>query len=277
MLEIKDLTKKYNSRIILDNINFTFKDNKIYGIIGKNGAGKTTFLNILDQNIKSDGGDVLLDKNKILESDVSLVPTTPNVPLFLTGREFLEFYLEINKKRIKNMKSVCEYFEMVNISLEDQDKIMKEYSTGMKSKMQTLVNIISDKKVLLLDEPFTSLDILVQEQMKKLLREIKKNKIIVITTHILEIAIELCDEIIILKDGKFNLIEKKDLNDNEYGRPNQTIQHHHPTPSLGAVYHLARDVVHHQLCPVPCCRSRQHHLQDAFRGTWRCDDLHHAL
>ncbi len=216
MLEIKDLTKKYNSRIILDNINFTFKDNKIYGIIGKNGAGKTTFLNILDQNIKNDGGDVLLDKNKILESDVSLVSTTPNVPLFLTGREFLEFYLEINKKKIKNMKSVFEYFEMVNISLDDQDKIMKEYSTGMKSKMQTLVNIISDKKVLLLDEPFTSLDILVQEQMKKLLREIKKNKIIVITTHILEIAIELCDEIIILKDGKFNLIEKKDLNDNEY-------------------------------------------------------------
>ena len=114
------------------------------------------------------------------------------------------------------MKSVSEYFEMVNISLEDQDKIMKEYSTGMKSKIQTLVNIISDKKVLLLDEPFTSLDILVQEQMKKLLREIKKNKIIVITTHILEITIELCDEIIILKDGKFNLIEKKDLNDNEY-------------------------------------------------------------
>ena len=216
MLEIKDLTKKYNNRIILDNINFTFKDNKIYGIIGKNGAGKTTFFNILDQNIKSDGGEVLLDKNKILESDVSLVPTTTNVPLFLTGREFLEFYLEINKKKIKNMKSVSEYFEMVNISLEDQDKIMKEYSTGMKSKMQTLVNIISDKKVLLLDEPFTSLDILVQEQMKKLLREIKKNKIIVITTHILEIAIELCDEIIILKDGKFNLIEKKDLNDNEY-------------------------------------------------------------
>lgn len=216
MLEIKNLIKKYNNRIILDNINFTFKDNKIYGIIGKNGAGKTTFFNILDQNIKSDGGEVLLDKNKILESDVSLVPTTPNVPLFLTGREFLEFYLEINKKKIKNMKSVSEYFEMVNISLEDQDKIMKEYSTGMKSKMQTLVNIISDKKVLLLDEPFTSLDILVQEQMKKLLREIKKNKIIVITTHILEIAIELCDEIIILKDGKFNLIEKKDLNDNEY-------------------------------------------------------------
>ena len=175
MLEIKDLTKKYNNRIILDNINFTFKDNKIYGIIGKNGAGKTTFFNILDQNIKSDCGEVLLDKNKILESDVSLVPTTPNVPLFLTGREFLEFYLEINKKKIKNMKSVSEYFEMVNISLEDQDKIMKEYSTGMKSKIQTLVNIISDKKVLLLDEPFTSLDILVQEQMKKLFRAIKKN------------------------------------------------------------------------------------------------------
>ena len=75
-----------------------------------------------------------------------------------------------------------------------------------------------------MDEPFTSLDILVQEQMKKkLLREIKKNKIIVITTHILEITIELCDEIIILKDGKFNLIEKKDLNDNEYKKKNYSV------------------------------------------------------
>ena len=216
ILQTNHLTKTIGGKELVSNVNLHIKKGEIYGFLGPNGAGKTTFFNILDQNIKSDGGEVLLDKNKILESDVSLVPTTPNVPLFLTGREFLEFYLEINKKKIKNMKSVSEYFEMVNISLEDQDKIMKEYSTGMKSKMQTLVNIISDKKVLLLDEPFTSLDILVQEQMKKLLREIKKNKIIVITTHILEIAIELCDEIIILKDGKFNLIEKKDLNDNEY-------------------------------------------------------------
>ena len=204
MLEIKDLTKKYNSRIILDNINFTFKDNKIYGIIGKNGAGKTTFLNILDQNIKSDGGDVLLDKNKILESDVSLVPTTPNVPLFLTGREFLEFYLEINKKRIKNMKSVCEYFEMVNISLDDQDKIMKEYSTGMKSKMQTLVNIISDKKVLLLDEPFSALDPKLRIEMQDLMDQLceeKKLTMLLVTHQPKEIERHI-DRVIEIHQGK---------------------------------------------------------------------------
>ena len=114
------------------------------------------------------------------------------------------------------MKTSSEYFKLVDIKEDDQNKLMKDYSTGMKNKIQTLLGIISNKEILLLDEPLTSLDIVVQEEMKELLKSVKNSRITIVTTHILDIAIDLCDEIVILKDKKLELIEKKDLNNAKY-------------------------------------------------------------
>lgn len=215
-LDVLNLSKKYGSKEVLKDISFTFENNKIYGIIGRNGAGKTTFFQALNHDIDIDDGKILLNKQELQENNISFVPAVPNVPLFLTGREFLTFFLEINKNKIKSLKTIDEYFEMVDIGIEDQNKVMKEYSTGMKNKMQTLIGIISEKPILLLDEPLTSLDIVVQEEMKGLLRSIKKKRIVIITTHILDIALDLCDSILILKDEKMELVERKALNNKEY-------------------------------------------------------------
>ena len=86
----------------------------------------------------------------------------------------------------------------------------------MKNKIQILVNVISNPKIILLDEPLTSLDIVVQEEMKKLLLSLKQNHIIIFSTHILELATDLCDEIVVLSNKNLELIEKKDLNSNKY-------------------------------------------------------------
>ena len=86
----------------------------------------------------------------------------------------------------------------------------------MKNKIQILINIISDPKVILLDEPLTSLDIVVQEDMKKLFKSLKKDHIIILSTHILELATDLCDEIVILSNKKLELIEKNNLNTKRY-------------------------------------------------------------
>ena len=86
----------------------------------------------------------------------------------------------------------------------------------MKNKMQMLINFISNAEVLLLDEPLTSLDVVVQDDMKKLFKKMKKNHIIIFSTHILDIALDLCDEIIILNNQKLELIEKKSLNTKSY-------------------------------------------------------------
>ena len=215
-LEIKNLYKSYGKKEVLKNINFTFEEGKIYGLLGRNGAGKTTFFNALNEDIKIDSGECFLDNKKLETSDIGYVVSTPQVPEFLTGREFLQFYLDINKDNIKDLKDIDYYFDLVKLNKEDQNLLLKEYSHGMKNKIQMLINIIANPKVILLDEPLTSLDIVVQEEMKKLFKDYKENHIIIFSTHILELAVDLCDEIIILNNKQIELIEKKDLNTKKY-------------------------------------------------------------
>ena len=124
--------------------------------------------------------------------------------------------MEINKDKVDKDKTVDDYFSLVQISREDQDKLLKDYSHGMKNKMQILINVIAHPRVILLDEPLTSLDVVVQDEMKKLFKSLKNKHIIIFSTHILEIAMDLCDEIIILNNGKLELIEKSNLNTKKY-------------------------------------------------------------
>lgn len=217
-LIVKDLTKKFDQKQVLTDINFTFEQGKIYGLLGRNGAGKTTFFNCLNKDIPFDSGTFLLedkDQKEVTLSDIGYVLSTPNVPEFLTGREFLKFFLEINQKEIKDLKSIDEYFDFMHIEVEDRDKLLKDYSYGMKNKMQMLVNIIANPKILLLDEPLTSLDVVVAEEMKQMLKSIKKDHIIIFSTHIMELALSLCDEIVILNHGKLEEIDRNNISDKE--------------------------------------------------------------
>ena len=219
-LDIINLCKSYGQKEVLKNIDFTFEEGKIYGLLGRNGAGKTTFFNALNNDIPIDEGYFYLDDefghNILRNTDIGYVLSTPIVPEFLTGREFLKFYLDINKNKIDDVKDIDYYFDLVKLSKEDQDLLLKDYSHGMKNKIQILVNIITNPKIILLDEPLTSLDIVVQEDMKNLLKGLKDNHIIIFSTHILELATDLCDEIVILNNKKIELIEKKNLNTKKY-------------------------------------------------------------
>ena len=219
-LEIIELEKSYGKKEVLKDVTFTFEEGKIYGLLGRNGAGKTTFFNALNSDIPVENGRFYLDdeygRNKLRTTDIGYVVSTPIVPEFLTGREFLKFYLDINKDKIKDLKDIDYYFDLVKLNKEDQDILLKEYSHGMKNKIQILVNIIANPKIILLDEPLTSLDIVVQEDMKKLLKSLKENHIIIFSTHILELATDLCDEIVVLSNKNLELIPKENLNSKKY-------------------------------------------------------------
>ncbi|HIX58767.1 MAG TPA: ABC transporter ATP-binding protein, partial [Candidatus Blautia gallistercoris] len=117
---------------------------------------------------------------------------------------------------IQEKKSIDEYFDYVSIAPEDRDKLLKDYSHGMKNKMQMLVNIIAQPKILLLDEPLTSLDVVVAEEMKQLLRSLKSSRITVFSTHILDLALDLCDEIVLLSHGELEAVEKSNLDNQEF-------------------------------------------------------------
>lgn len=217
-LKVEHLSKNFETKEVLKDINFTFEEGKIYGLLGRNGSGKTTFFNCLNKDIPFESGTFTLIENESrpLElSDIGYVLSTPNVPEFLTAREFLKFFLDINKNQLKEEKSIDEYFEFMHIEPEDRDKLLKDYSYGMKNKMQMLVNMIANPNVLLLDEPLTSLDVVVAEEMKQVLRSIKKNHIIIFSTHIMELALSLCDEIVLLNHGTLTKIDRSHLTDQE--------------------------------------------------------------
>ena len=219
-LVIENLKKSFEKKEVLKDINFTFEEGKIYGLLGKNGAGKTTLFNCLNEDIEVDKGNFFIteedEKRSIVSDDIGYVLSTPIVPDFLTGREFLKFFIDINKDKIKKLKTIDEYFDFMKIDNDDRDKLMKDYSHGMKNKMQLLVNIIADPKILLLDEPLTSFDIVVADEMKKMLRELKKDHIIVFSTHIMELALDLCDEIVILNNGILEEVGKENLNNTKF-------------------------------------------------------------
>ncbi len=219
-LVVKDLKKNYEKNEVLKEINFTFEEGKIYGLLGRNGAGKTTLFNCLNEDIDINSGEFyLLDNNiqkEITSNDIGYVLSTPIVPEFLTGREFLKFFIDINKDKINTDKTIDDYFDLIKMDIPSRDKLMKEYSHGMKNKMQMLINIIYNPKIILLDEPLTSFDVVVADEMKKLLKSIKKDHILIFSTHIMELALDLCDEIVVLNNGKLEKMEKGNLSKKQF-------------------------------------------------------------
>ena len=217
---IEHLSKKFENKEVLKDINFTFKQGKIYGLLGRNGAGKTTLFNCLNRDLKMDSGSFYLEQDgirrEVAAEDIGYVLSTPTVPEFLTGREFLKFFMEINETFIAHPKRIDEYFDEMSIEPEDRDKLLKDYSHGMKNKMQMLINIIAQPNILLLDEPLTSLDVVVAEEMKQLLRSIKQDRITIFSTHIMDLALDLCDEIVLLSHGELEVVEKSDLDSREF-------------------------------------------------------------
>ena len=206
-LVVENLTKDYGNNLVLDDVSFTFESGKIYGLLGRNGSGKTTFFNCLDGLINYNKGKFYIDDDPINSNDIGFVLTSPMLPEFLTGYEFIKTYMEINKIEEKN--KIDEYFNMVSFAKEDQDKLIKDYSSGMKNKIQILMCIISKPKIILLDEPLTSIDVVVAKEIKDIFKNLKSNHIIIFSTHILELATSMCDEIVIINNKKLELIDSK--------------------------------------------------------------------
>lgn len=217
---IEHLSKRFEKKEVLRDIDFTFEEGKIYGLLGRNGAGKTTLFNCLNRDLIADGGSFYLEENGIRRDvkaeDIGYVLSTPTVPEFLTGREFLKFFMDINEASVKDPKPLDAYFDYMSIDPEDRDKLLKDYSHGMKNKMQMLINIIAQPNILLLDEPLTSLDVVVAEEMKQLLRSLKDGRITIFPTHIMDLALDLCDEIVLLSHGELEVVEKSNLDNHEF-------------------------------------------------------------
>lgn len=220
-LMLKDIEKNFGEKHVLKKASFTFEKGKIYGLLGRNGAGKTTLFNCISGDMTYDNGEILLsdDANnvdKVDYSKVGYVFSEPVLPEFLTGYEFLKFFIDINKDKIKNPLTMDEYFDIISIDKDDRYRLIKGYSQGMKNKIQMICFLITRPPVILLDEPLTSFDVVVALEIKKLLKEIKSEHIIIFSTHILQLATDMCDEIVVLNNGILESVDNDILKSPEF-------------------------------------------------------------
>ena len=155
--------------------------------------------------------------NQYSESDIGFVFTQPHLPEFLTGREFIKFFIDINKGKIDHPLSIDEYFRLVAFEPVDGDRLIKSYSHGMMNKLQMLISLfILRPPVILLDEPLTSFDVVAALEVKNMIKKIKDDHIIIFSTHILELAQDLCDEIVVLHNGALQHIPSENIHSPQF-------------------------------------------------------------
>mgnify|MGYP004533481929 CR=1 FL=1 len=216
MIEIKNISKSYvKGSKVIDNVSLEIKDGEILGFLGPNGAGKTTIIKMITGILEIDKGDILIEKNSIINSpyeakkEFGLVPDSPDMFLNLKGIEYLNFIADIyqidEEKRIERIKKLSKKFDME----EALNEKIEKYSHGMRQKIVIIGVLLHSPKNWILDEPITGLDPKSIYDLKNMMKEYAKNgNAVFFSTHILEVAENLCDRVAIINKGKIVFVGK---------------------------------------------------------------------
>ncbi|MDN5412990.1 MAG: ABC transporter ATP-binding protein [Lactococcus raffinolactis] len=228
-LALKDINKSFDDKQLFNDVTFNFETGKIYGLLGRNGAGKTTLFNCIAQNLSVDSGSIAIiddagQENTAYENtEIGFVTTTTHLPDFMTGLEFVHFVMDLNRERLTTPYSARENLTRYGINDSDQNKLLRDYSHGMQNKVQMLVTEVTNTPIYLLDEPLTSFDPVAAYEVKERIRELKSQAIVIFSTHILELAKELCDEIVLLHDQKLEVLGNDKLQSQDFEKEIVTI------------------------------------------------------
>jgi ABC-2 type transport system ATP-binding protein len=215
-IETFNLTKQFNGLKAVNNLNAQIEQGEIFGLLGPNGAGKTTLISMLCTILKPSSGtakvngfDIIKQKGKVRES-IGIVFQDPSLDNRLTGRENLEMHAGLYAvPKTERKKRIDEVLELVALSDKAKD-IVRNYSGGMKRRLEIARGLIHYPKVLFLDEPTLGLDPQTREHIweyVKKLAEVEKITIIV-TTHYMEEADTLCDRVAIMDYGEIKVLDK---------------------------------------------------------------------
>ena len=203
MIEVKSISKAYGTKKIFNSLGYDFINNTIYALIGVNGIGKSTFLNLLTQSGFRDTGLVQVDKISIDKFDSKYhffyVPDRKDMFLNLTGMEYLSFISKIYDMDSHIAASQIEELTSILKLKNDLGKCLKNYSLGMKQKIYLIAAFISGANNLLFDEPFNGLDPEISYIVKKIILEYKSdNTLIIYSLHNLDMVSNFCDVILFI-------------------------------------------------------------------------------
>lgn len=205
-LRVSDLRKSYGTKQILKGLSLEAPAGAITCLLGRNGAGKTTTMSCILGLRRSEGGEIRLDGALMADDDEAMrqfgyMPEEPALYDHLTGREFLEFIGQLYGVSADRYAWMDRTLSQLGLG-EDRDRLIREYSMGMKRKISFLAATLHDPRVLVLDEPTGGLDAPSAKVLKELLdQERSRGKVILFTTHVMELAERMANRVAIIRDG----------------------------------------------------------------------------
>ncbi|MEN3772330.1 ABC transporter ATP-binding protein [Priestia megaterium] len=203
-LEIINVTKSFKEKIAVNNFSLELKSGECVGLIGPNGAGKSTLIKMISDIIDPNAGEVLLNGKKIskMKREIGYLPQYPNFFNWMTARETLTFMGQLSgvKKEVLT-NSITEILTKVGLEAEGNSKV-GTFSGGMKQRLGIAQALLHKPSLIVMDEPVSALDPIGRREVLNLIEEIKKDTTILLSTHILSDAEEICERFVIMKDGR---------------------------------------------------------------------------
>ena len=207
MIEVKNLSKSYGSKLAVDGISFSAGESEILGFLGPNGAGKSTTMNMLTGYLSSSGGQALINGVDILEDpvrakkDIGYLPEMPPLYLDMTVMEYLSFVYSLKKCKLPKRSHLAEICSLVKIN-EVSGRVIRNLSKGYKQRVGLAQALVGNPKVLILDEPTVGLDPKQIIEIRTLIKKLGKNHTVILSSHILSEVQAVCDRIVVIDRGK---------------------------------------------------------------------------
>ncbi len=207
VVEVKNLTKRYGSMTVVDNISFTVGEGEILGFLGPNGAGKSTTMNMITGYISSNSGTVTVDGYEVLEnpkkvkSSIGYLPEIPPLYVDMTVKKYLEFMFDLKKVKLPKKEHIEEVMRLVKIS-DVANRIIKHLSKGYRQRVGFAQALLGNPPVLILDEPTVGLDPQQIIEIRNLIKSLGKKHTIIFSSHVLSEISATCDRIVVISNGK---------------------------------------------------------------------------
>lgn len=212
MIEIKNLTKAYGAKKAVDDISFTVNSGEILGFLGPNGAGKTTTMNIITGYGSATSGTVTVDGMDTVEKPmeckrkIGYLPEQPPLYMDMTVSEYLNFVFDLKAPKADRKSHIEDIMETVKIS-DVKGRLIKNLSKGYKQRVGIAQALIGNPEILILDEPTVGLDPKQIIEIRNVIKELGKNRTVILSSHILPEVSAICERVIIINKGKIMAID----------------------------------------------------------------------
>ena len=208
-LRVDNVTKSFGARIAVKDVSLDLDSGQVLGLLGPNGSGKSTLMKIIVGIMKPDSGSILVQGIDVAKEPIAVkrivgfVPESPRLYEFLTGIEYLDFVADVHGlEASQKQERITEFLKALDLEGRENE-LIHGYSQGMKQKLAIIAGLLHRPRILVLDEPLNALDPRSARIVKDLVHKLRDDGVpTIFSTHVLEIADAICDQIVIMYEGK---------------------------------------------------------------------------